>query len=109
MSGVQEWCEWECREYAMSLGIVLLSLGVCSLFPSRVGLSIYQHPGSCFLGLLASVPDCSWPRNVSQSINVYIQDRPWKVGGERFKCPDGWQLIADGSRPVRSERRTGVV
>jgi len=35
-----------CCLYATSLGTMLLSLGRCSLFPSRVGLRTYHHPYS---------------------------------------------------------------
>ena len=40
--GVQTIGTYSCCLYAVSLGIV--SLGRCSLVPSRVGLRTYQHP-----------------------------------------------------------------
>jgi len=46
--GVQTTGIYSCCLYAISLDttIVLLSLGHCSVFPSRFGLRTYQHPGN---------------------------------------------------------------
>jgi len=49
--------------YAVRLGMVLLSLGRCSLFPFRIGLRTYQHLCMCctlpvMLLQLARVQNC---------------------------------------------------
>ena len=43
------------------------------------------------------------------NLSTYIQNRWWKVGGERFKWQNRWELITDASNPVWSQSHTGVV
>jgi len=42
-------------------------------------------------------------------LSTYIQDRWWKVVGERFKWRNGWEQLTDASSPVRIQSRTSVV
>jgi len=58
--GVQTTGIYSCCFYAVNLGIVLLTLGPCSLFPFRVRLRTYQHPSKLQMYLLFLSYDSYW-------------------------------------------------
>ena len=63
--------------------------GCSCLLHTSIGTVADHIQYICFLGLLTSATDGSWPRAVSQSVNVYCGPLVIGRGGERFKWRNG--------------------